>query len=188
MGKLVIITAPSGSGKSTIVNHLLDTIPSLSFSVSATTRPRRPHEIEAKDYYYIDVKKFKQYIHQRRFVEWEEVYPGQFYGTLKSELQRLWDQKKTIVFDIDVIGASDLKRFFPKKSLALFIKPPSIEVLRQRLISRQTESPDKIDIRVQRATMEMEYQDRFDAVVLNDDLEQAKRDAGSIVKKFILGQ
>lgn len=188
MGKLIIVTAPSGSGKSTIVSHLLDTFPQLSFSVSAATRAIRPHEVEGKDYYFINEKKFKQYIHQRRFVEWEEVYKGQFYGTLKSELKRLWHNKKIIVFDIDVIGATDLKRIFPNKSLALFIKPPSIDALKQRLESRQTETPEKIAVRVQRATMEMKYEQKFDAIVVNDDLEHAKQNAVNIVRKFIEGK
>ncbi|MEP7323640.1 MAG: guanylate kinase [Saprospiraceae bacterium] len=188
MGRLVIITAPSGSGKSTIVHHLLDNIPSLSFSISATTRPKRSHEIEGRDYYFIDDKTFKQYIHQRRFIEWEEVYPGQFYGTLKSELHRLWNLKKTIVFDIDVVGATDLKRFYPEKSLSIYIKPPSLEVLRQRLIARQTETPEKLELRVKRFAVEMEYEKTFDTMVLNDDLEKAKKDALEIVNKFINSQ
>jgi guanylate kinase len=185
MGRLVIITAPSGSGKSTIVHHLLDRIPSLSFSISATTRPKRTHEIEGKDYYFIDEKTFKQYIHQRRFIEWEEVYPGQFYGTLKSELHRLWTLKKSIVFDIDVVGATDLKRFYPEKSLSIYIKPPSLEILRQRLLARQTETPEKLELRVKRFSIEMEYENTFDTVILNDDLEKAKADAYRIVSKFL---
>ncbi len=153
MGRLIIITAPSGSGKSTIVNHLLKSFDQLSFSISATTRAKRTHEVSGKDYYFIDQHTFKQYVHQRRFVEWVELYPGQYSGTLKSELKRLWHQKKTIVFDIDVIGATNLKRMYPKKSITIYIKPPSIEVLRSRLVARGTETAEKLESRVKRATM-----------------------------------
>ena len=188
MGKLVIITAPSGAGKSTIVKHLLTAIPQLVFAISATTRAPRPHETQGKEYYFIHNDQFKQYIQQRRFIEWEEVYAGQFYGTLKSEFKRIWDIQKVVLDDIDVKGATDLKRVFPKKSLAIFIKPPSIEVLKQRLEARNTETPEKIATRIQRATMEMQYEDRFDTVLLNDDLEHAKAKAVNIVNRFILGQ
>jgi len=188
MGKLIIITAPSGSGKSTIVNHLLDQFPKLAFSISATTRPRRPHENEGKEYYFLNTPTFVRYIHQRRFVEWEEVYPNQFYGTLKSELKRLWQLNKHIVFDIDVKGGSDLKRMYPKNSLAIYIKPPSLESLRLRLQARNTETPEKIALRLERAQMEMQFENSFDAVVLNEDLNQAKQNAQMLVDKFIHGQ
>jgi len=188
MGKLIIITAPSGSGKSTIVSHLLDQFPKLAFSISATTRARRPHEKEGKEYYFLNTPTFVRYIHQRRFVEWEEVYPSQFYGTLKSELKRLWQLNKHIVFDIDVKGASDLKRMYPKNSLAIYIKPPSLEDLRSRLEARKTESPEKIAMRLKRAEMEMKFENNFDAVILNEDLESAKRQAQLLVAKFIQGK
>ena len=187
MGRLIIITAPSGSGKSTIVNHLLKSFDSLSFSISATTRTKRSHETDGKDYYFIDIDTFKKYEHQRRFVEWVELYPGQYSGTLKSELKRLWDQKKTIVFDIDVIGGTNLKRMFPEKSLSIYIKPPSIEILRERLVSRRTETPEKLEARMNRAIMEMEYENKFDAIILNDDLEKAKEEAFELVRKFLAG-
>lgn len=188
MGKLVIITAPSGAGKSTIVNHLLANIPRLAFSISATTRAPRLHETQGREYYFISTDSFKKYIHQRRFIEWEEVYPYQYYGTLKSEFKRIWHDHRVVLDDIDVKGATDLKRIFPKKSLSIFIKPPSVEVLRRRLEERNTESPEKIKTRVERAIMEMQYEHRFDTVLLNDDLEQAKAKAVNIVNKFILGQ
>lgn len=188
MGKVLIITAPSGSGKSTIVKHILANIPKTAFSVSATTRAKRPGETHGKEYYFITIAQFKKYIHQRRFVEWEQLYPGQISGTLKSEIKRLWAMKKTIIFDVDVMGATDLKRIFPKKSLAIFIKPPSLEVLKQRLESRQTESPEKIAIRLQRARLELSYENKFDAVILNDDLSLAQTQALELVNKFIFGK
>ncbi len=188
MGKILIITAPSGSGKSTIVHHLLSEVNRTAFSVSATTRARRPGEEDGKDYYFISVEKFRQYIRQGRFVEWEQVYPGQFYGTLKSELKRLWALKKIILFDIDVVGATDLKRMFPKKSLAIFIKPPSLEILKLRLEARHTESAEKIAIRMKRAQIEIAYENKFDTIVLNDDLEKAKDDAVRLANKFIFGK
>lgn len=188
MGKLIIITAPSGSGKSTIVSHLLNQFPKLAFSISATTRARRAHESHGKEYYFMNTPTFVRYIHQRRFVEWEEVYPNQFYGTLKSELKRLWQLNKHIVFDIDVKGGGDLKRMYPKNSLAIYIKPPSLEDLRLRLEARKTETPEKIIMRLERAKMEMQYENKFDAVILNADLEQAKQEAELLVSKFIHGQ
>lgn len=188
MGKLIIITAPSGSGKSTIVNHLLQTFPRLALSVSATTRARRTYETEGREYYFIRPSEFVQYIRQGRFVEWEEVYPGQFYGTLKSELRRLWSMRKGIVFDIDVRGAKDLKRMYPKNSLAIFIKPPSLGVLRQRLEARNTETPEKIAVRMARATMEMSFETQFDALLINDDLETAKYESELLIEKFIHGK
>lgn len=188
MGKILIITAPSGSGKSTIVRHLLSTIPQTAFSVSAATRSKRANEQDGKDYYFISVNSFKKYIRQRRFVEWEEVYPSQYYGTLKSEIKRLWRQKKTIIFDVDVIGATDLKRIFPKKSLAIFIKPPSLEVLKQRLENRHTETPEKIATRLKRAGQEIQYEHSFDAIVLNDDLHKAQAEAAVLANKFIFGK
>jgi guanylate kinase len=188
MGKLIIITAPSGSGKSTIVKHLLQTFPRLALSVSATTRARRSYEADGREYYFIPVSRFSQYLRQSRFVEWEEVYPGQFYGTLKSELKRLWALRKIIIFDIDVRGAKDLKRMFPKNSLAIFIKPPSLGVLRQRLEARNTETPEKIAVRMARASMEMDFENRFDAVVMNDDLETAKKEIELLIEKFIKGK
>jgi guanylate kinase len=187
MGKLLIITAPSGSGKSTIVKHLLQSISKTAFSVSATTRLKRPGEIDGVDYYFISVAKFKSYIRQGRFVEWEEIYPGQFSGTLKSELKRLWAARKTILFDIDVIGACDLQKMFPKDCLSIFIKPPSLEVLRQRLEARKTETPEKIALRLKRAEMELGYESKFKKIILNDDLDQAKSDALRIANKFIFG-
>ncbi len=188
MGKILIITAPSGSGKSTIVKHLLNTISTTAFSVSAATRPKRNNETDGVDYYFITQATFKQYIRQRRFVEWEEVYPGQLYGTLKSEIKRLWKQKKTIIFDVDVIGAKDLKRIFPRKSFAIFIKPPSLEVLKKRLENRNTETAQKIATRIKRATMELNYEFDFDAVVLNDHLEKAQQDSLDLANKFIFGK
>lgn len=188
MGKLIIITAPSGSGKSTIVSHLLDQFPKLALSISATTRARRPHETEGKEYYFLNTPTFVRYIHQRRFVEWEEVYPNQFYGTLKSELKRLWQLNKHIVFDIDVKGASDLKRMYPKNSVAIYIKPPSLADLRLRLEARKTETPEKIAMRLERATLEMQFENSFDAVVLNEDLQLAKTQTEQLVAKFIHGQ
>ena len=185
MSKLVIIAAPSGAGKTTIVHHLLNEIDSLAFSISATTRARRPHEIEGKDYYFLSPEKFKRLIEQGEFVEWEEVYPNLFYGTLKSELNRLWSENKNIIFDIEVKGASNIKKAYPDNSLAIFIKPPSLESLLNRLVNRKTEDENSLRERIKRAKEEMTYETCFDRIVLNDELEKALQEATQIVNAFL---
>ncbi len=184
-GKILIFTAPSGAGKTTIVRHLLSHFPDLAFSVSATTRAKRPQEVEGKDYYFLAPADFQAKIEQDAFVEWEEVYPGGFYGTLHSELQRLWALGKTIVFDIEVKGATNLKRLYPNNSLAVFVQPPSKEILFQRLRDRSTEDESSLAVRIQRAGEELLYVDRFDRVLVNDELVPALAKAEVLTANFL---
>lgn len=185
MPNIVIFTAPSGAGKTTIVRHLLDRFDKLAFSVSATTRPRRPHEQHGRDYYFLSPEAFMERVARGDFIEWEEVYPGQYYGTLREELERLWDQGKDVLFDIDVKGAWKLKQAFPKQSLAVFVMPPSKEVLFQRLRSRHTESEESLRKRMARAAAELEWAPRFDHILINDRLEDALLQAEQIVSEFL---
>lgn len=187
MSKLIVVTAPSGAGKTTIVRHLLQTFDSLAFSVSATTRSKRAHEQEGRDYYYIKVEEFKALIAGDAFVEWEEVYPNQFYGTLKSELERLWGQGKHIVFDVDVQGALDLKKAYPDRTLTIFVKPPSKKVLFERLRNRRTESEESLQKRMARAAHELTFAKSFDISLLNDQLDNALARAERIVQKWLNG-
>jgi len=185
MSKLFLFAAPSGAGKTTIVRHLLEHYDQLSFSTSATTRPKRPHETDGKDYYFIAPQQFKELVATDGFVEWEEVYEGLFYGTLKSEVERLWTKGKHIVFDIDVKGAVNIKEAYPEEAIAVFVKPPSLEALRQRLVSRGTEDEANLRKRLDRAAEEMTYEDRFDIVLINDDLQQALKAAEKIIEDAI---
>lgn len=182
--KLIIITAPSGAGKTTTVKHLLENIPHLAFSVSATTRKKRDNETDGKDYYFISESEFKKKIDNNEFLEWEEVYKGIFYGSLKSEVERLWKMRKTVVFDIDVTGALNLKKFYGGKALSLFIKPPSKEILLQRLKSRATENSKSLEERIRKAESELQYESKFDTVILNDDLQKAVEKTQRIVLEF----
>jgi len=184
-GKLVIFTAPSGAGKTTIVQHLLKTYDELGFSVSATNRARRPKEVEGKNYYFLSTEEFKEKINQEEFLEWEEVYDNQFYGTLHSEVKRIWKTGKHIVFDIDVRGATNIKKAYPKNTLAVFIKPPSKAVLFERLSNRKTESKKSLEKRIARATKELTYENKFDYVLVNDVLEVALKEAELIVEDFL---
>lgn len=183
-GKLIIFTAPSGAGKTTIVRHLLKTMENLVFSVSATSRRKREHEVEGKDYYFLNPSEFRKKIENNDFLEYEEVYPNQYYGTLHTEIERLWTTGKDIVFDIDIKGAENIKNNYPKESLAIFVKPPTPEILFERLQNRGTETPESYRKRVKRATLELSYEDKFDVVLLNDDLEKALKDAEQIVSEF----
>lgn len=183
--KMILVTAPSGAGKTTIVRHLLKTFDFLGFSVSATTREKRAHEIEGKDYYFESPEEFKKLISEDAFAEYEEVYEDQFYGTLKSEIERLWDMDKRIVFDIDVRGATNLKELYGDKALAIFISPPSLEILEERLKARKTESEASLKKRLTRVRKEMKYIDSFDTVLINDDLDIALREAEFKVLQFI---
>ena len=185
MNKLLLFAAPSGAGKTTIVHHLLDTFGELSFSISATTRPRRPHEKEGRDYYFISRKRFEELISQDAFVEWEEVYEGLFYGTLKSEVERLWAEGKHIIFDIDVKGAMNIKQAYPREALAVFVKPPSMAALEKRLTARRTEDETTLKKRLDRAAEEMAYENKFDVVLVNDVLAEALAKAEKIVSDFI---
>lgn len=185
MDKLIVITAPSGAGKTTIVRHLLARFPSLAFSVSATTRRPRPSEVEGRDYYFLSTPSFKEKIAAGAFVEWEEVYEDQFYGTLKAEVERLWAEEKDIIFDIDVKGALNIKQAYPNRCLAIFIAPPSMEVLRERLQSRETENPESLQKRLDKAEEEMSYRSRFDRVLVNADLSTALQEVGAWVDRFL---
>ena len=185
MEKAIIITAPSGAGKSTIAAHVLTEIEALDFSVSATTRAPREGEEEGLDYYFISKEEFLQLIDDDAFVEWEEVYEGVFYGTLKSEIERIWDLGKAVLYIVDVVGAKDLKGYFGEKALSIFIEPPSIEVLEERLIKRGSEDSQNLQMRLERASREMKEKDDFDLVILNDNLEMAKIQTEDEVRYFL---
>ncbi|WP_316810638.1 guanylate kinase [Pedobacter heparinus] len=184
-GKLIIFSAPSGAGKTTIVKHLLTKFPSLSFSISATTRELRGDEKNDKDYYFISKEDFLHKVARQEFVEFEEVYSGTFYGTLRSEIQRIWDEDKHVIFDIDVEGGLRLKRKYENDALAIFVQPPSLEVLKERLTGRGTDSPEKLQERFIKAEKELAYADKFDVVLKNFDLQTACLEAEKLVGDFI---
>ena len=184
-GKLVIFSAPSGAGKSTLVNYLLPQFPQLKFSISATSRAPRGQEVHGKDYYFLSSEEFQARVAKDELLEWEEVYAGTYYGTLRSEVERIWSEGKAVVFDIDVVGALNLKKQFGDRALALFVQAPSVEILEQRLRGRATDSEEKIQQRVAKATIEMARAPEFDQVVVNDDLETAKAEALAILKDFL---
>ena len=185
MNKVIIFSAPSGSGKSTIVNHLLSLDLGLEFSISATSRAPRGQEQHGREYYFFSAEEFKKRIDAGEFLEWEEVYPGCYYGTLKSELERIWAKGHTVVFDVDVVGGVNIKKIFGSDALSVFVQAPSVEVLRRRLESRGTDSPEKIEQRVAKADYEMTFSDKFDVVVVNDDLQAAFADAEQKVRAFL---
>ena len=185
-GKLIVFSAPSGSGKTTIVRHLLGLKKlNLEFSISATSREKRGEEIDGKDYYFLSSKDFKTKIKNQEFLEWEEVYRDNFYGTLKTEVERIWAMGKHVIFDIDVSGGLRIKRKFPEKTLAVFVKPPSIDELKIRLKKRKTESADKINMRVAKASAELATAPLFDEVIENNDLNTALKKAECLVDEFI---
>ena len=183
--KVIIFSAPSGSGKSTIVNHILRMFPELEFSVSATSRPPRGQETDGREYYFFSADEFRKMISEDKFVEYEEVYPGSFYGTLKSELERIWSKGHVIIFDVDVKGGVNLKRVFGPQALSVFIRTTSTEELRRRLVGRGTDTPEAIEKRVAKAAEEMTYAPRFDHILVNDDLGKAFAEAEKIVGDFI---
>jgi len=183
--KIIIITAPSGAGKTSITHHLLNTIPQLSFSISATTRKPRDDEKDGRDYYFISEEEFGRKIQKNEFVEWEMVYEGKYYGTLKSELQRIWKLKKTPLLDIDVKGAIHVQQQYPRSTLSIFVEPPSIEELKKRLLSRGTETKETLQARVDKASFEISFQHSFDKAIVNDQLDRACKDAEDIVKQFL---
>ena len=187
-GKLFIFSAPSGSGKTTIVRSLLEKDLSLEFSISATSRPKRDNEVHGSDYHFLSVEDFKKKIENDEFVEWEEVYPGQYYGTLKTELEKTWNEGCHAVFDVDVIGGLNLRKKFPVNSLAIFVQPPSLQELEKRLRMRSTETEKSLKKRLGKAEKEMSYAPQFDVILVNDNLEKAVTEAGQIINEFILCQ
>lgn len=184
-GKCIIFSAPSGAGKTSIVKHLLKVRNDLEFSVSACTREQRPDEDDGKDYYFLNPEEFRAKVDNHAFVEWEEVYSDQCYGTLKSEIERIWSEGKHVIFDVDVVGGLSLTRFFKEKALAVFVKAPSKEALEKRLRSRGTETDEKIEKRLSKASQEMDYAKWFDVELLNDDLEKACKRAEMMVNSFL---
>lgn len=185
-GKLIVFSAPSGSGKTTIVRHLLEQKElHLDFSISATSRQKRGEEIDGKDYYFLTPEDFQAKIDADEFIEYEEVYKDNFYGTLKSELERIWAKGKHVIFDIDVVGGLNIKRQFPKNTLAIFVSPPSVEELERRLRYRQTETEEKIQMRLAKAEREIAESSKFDIILKNYDLEIAKNDAYKLVSDYL---
>jgi guanylate kinase len=184
-GKLIIFSAPSGAGKTTIVRALLKDIPNLRFSVSAASRPKRPNEIDGKDYYFIPVDEFRKKIENDEFLEWEEVYENNFYGTLKSEVDRIWESGNHVIFDVDVVGGLNIKKYYGDRALALFVMPPSVEELEKRLRNRSTESESDLKRRIEKARYEMTFAPQFDEVIVNDDLEKAVSEAKFVVENFL---
>ncbi len=185
-GKLIVFSAPSGSGKTTIVQHLLAQRElMLEFSISATSRPPRQGEVDGKDYYFLSLAEFKKKIKNGEFLEWEEVYRDNFYGTLKSEIEKIWSAGKNVIFDIDVVGGLDIKNIYPAQTLAVFVKPPSIEELKIRLKKRKTESDDKINMRVAKASIELATAPQFDHIIINENLPDALKEAYKLVANFV---
>ncbi|ASB47746.1 guanylate kinase [Alkalitalea saponilacus] len=185
-GKLIIFSAPSGSGKTTIVKHLLSKSLNLAFSVSATSRNPRVNEKNGEDYHFLSNEEFQQKVANDEFLEWEEVYQGTCYGTLKSEVERLRNQGKNVVFDVDVVGGVNIKQYYGDEALAIFIQPPSVDELRRRLVVRNTDAPEVIEKRVAKAEKELTYSSGFDKIVVNDILEKACDEVESLVKTFVL--
>ena len=183
--KLIVFSAPSGSGKTTLVRHLLQLDLPLGFSISATSRPPRGNEMEGKDYYFLSSEAFREKIKANAFIEYEEVYTNVYYGTLESEIKRLWDAGKTVLFDIDVVGGLNVKRKFPEATLAIFVQPPSLEALADRLRGRGTDPEEKIKERLAKATQELTYASSFDSVIINDDLDTAKKEVEELVRRHI---
>ena len=184
-GKVIVFSAPSGAGKTTIVNKVITRHPDFSFSVSATTRPRRGNEVNGREYFFVTVDQFKDLVAAREFLEYQEVYPGRFYGTLITEVERIRREGKHPVFDVDVKGGINIKRYYGEEACSIFIEPPSLEALRERLIARGTESMEEINKRLSKAALELESAPEFDHVVINDDLDKAVAHAERIIQKFL---
>lgn len=184
-GKLLIFSAPSGSGKTTLVNYLMQNADNLSFSISATSRSSRGGEVDGKDYYFLTSDEFRKNISNDEFVEWEEVYHDKYYGTLKSEVERIRNSGKNVVFDVDVIGGLNIKKLYGDDAIAIFIMPPSVEALNKRLAARGTETQTDIKTRLDKAEYELTFSNKFDSIIINDDLEKAKKETIELVKSFI---
>ena len=184
-GKLIIFSAPSGAGKTTIVRHLLEQKLDLEFSISATSRGMRHTETHGKDYYFLSSEEFKKKIEANEFLEWEEVYTGTYYGTLKSEVERIRNNGKHVIFDVDVVGGLNIKKYYGDEALAVFVQPPSVGELRNRLVGRSTDTPEVIEKRVQKAEYELSFAPRFDVILINENLEQAFAEAEKIVSEFV---
>jgi guanylate kinase len=184
-GKCIIFSAPSGAGKTTIVHHLLNANIGLAFSVSACSRDPRPNETDGKDYYFLGLEGFRKLIKEDAFIEWEEVYTDNYYGTLRSEIERIWSEGKTVIFDVDVVGGLNIKRIFGGQALAIFVQPPSYDELEKRLRHRSTESEEKINMRMAKARKELSSASEFDVILINDDLEVACSEAKRMVTEFI---
>lgn len=184
-GKAFIFSAPSGSGKTTIVRNLLERNSDLSFSISACTRPQRPNEVHGRDYYFMTPEEFRAQINREAFVEWEEVYSGKYYGTLKSEIARIWEQGKQVIFDVDVLGGVNLKKYFGDQALAVFVKVPSMEKLKERLTARNTETPESLHQRLVKAREELTYEQAFDVTLVNDDLQQTLEQSQVLYQQFV---
>ncbi|MFM6983809.1 MAG: guanylate kinase [Chitinophagaceae bacterium] len=185
MKKAIIFSAPSGSGKTTVVNHLMSVMPELGFSVSATTRKPRENEVHGREYYFLDLEDFKQKVANNEFLESEEVYNGIFYGTLNSEVERLWSLGKTVIFDVDVAGGVRIKKKFGDNALSIFLRPPSIDILMDRLRKRSTEVEHQLQMRIDKAHYELQFENQYDIVLINDQLEETLQKAEDIVKTFI---
>lgn len=184
-GKVIIVSAPSGAGKTSIVKHVLQYLPELRFSTSATTRTMREGEVNGKDYHFLSVDDFKKGIERNDFLEWEEVYRNQFYGTLKSEIQRIWDEGKTVIFDVDVKGGLNIKKYFGENALAIFVEPPTIEELENRLRKRGTETDESLRKRVEKAEYELSFAPKFDKIILNDNLDDAREEMLHTIREFL---
>jgi len=183
-GKAIILSAPSGSGKTTLVRHLLELNNDLAFSISATTRAKRGQEKDGTDYFFLTASEFREKIQEDAFIEWEEVYEGLFYGTLKSEIDRIWMSGKNVIFDVDVQGGLALKKYFQDKALAIFLRVPSIDILRERLRSRGTDTEDSINRRVEKAQYELSFENKFDAVLVNHQKDVAKEAVQKLYTDF----
>ena len=184
-GKVIIVSAPSGAGKTSIVRHLLEQVPALKFSISATTRPKRDYEIDGKDYYFLTPEQFKERLANDEFLEWQEVYTDQFYGSLKSEVERIWSNGQAVIFDVDVLGGLNIKKFYGDEALSVFIEPPTMEELANRLKKRGTETEETLKKRLDKAEYEISFAPQFDKIVLNDDLATAQQEMIDLVRDFL---
>lgn len=184
-GKLIIFSAPSGAGKTTIVKHLLQKDLDLEFSISATSRAPRNNEVDKKDYYFMTNEEFHKKVQNNEFLEWEEVYERTCYGTLKSEVERIRDKGKNVIFDVDVVGGLNIKKYYGSEALAIFVKPPSVEELENRLRNRSTETEEKIQMRIAKAEHELSFAEQFDVVLINSDLEKACKEAKKLIQEFL---